>query len=188
MLRRVLFGLLKGAIVGGLLATALVYGLGMPVIAPWLAYLAAVVTGAVTGLVAGKPIWTKDLTGQLDTLIKAQQVITRRLMTRRALMEYSLEWQRMAAEIRAWRGTLQNRLAALQKGRDEVSALIGQWTATIRLARSDSTNRDVLSLAEETLRRARDSEQRIRGRTDELLGAEVRLSEAQLKTEQHLDS
>jgi potassium efflux system protein len=129
---------------------------------------------------------TKGLTGQLDTLIRAQQVITRRLMTRRALTEYSLEWQRMASGIRTWRGTLQNRLGALQKGRDEVSALIGQWTATITLARSDSTNRDVLGLAEETLRRARDSEQRIKERTDELLGAEVRLSEAQLKTEQQL--
>lgn len=71
MLRRVLFGLLKGAIVGGLLATAVVYGLGMPVIAPWLAYLAAVVTGAVTGLVAGKPIWTKDLTGRIEAGLKA---------------------------------------------------------------------------------------------------------------------
>lgn len=58
MLRRILFGLLKGALVGGVLGALLVFGLGMPVMQPWLAYLAAVVTGALTGLVAGKPIWT----------------------------------------------------------------------------------------------------------------------------------
>ena len=60
MLKRVLFGLLKGTVIGGLLGAALVFGLGMPVFAAWLAYVAAAVTGALTGLVAGKGIWEKD--------------------------------------------------------------------------------------------------------------------------------
>lgn len=57
MLRRLLLGLLKGALVGGVLGALLVFGLGVPVMQAWLAYLAAVVVGALTGLVAGKPIW-----------------------------------------------------------------------------------------------------------------------------------
>ena len=59
-LKRALIGLLKGVLVGGALAAGLVYGLGIPVFAAWLAYVAAIVTGAATGLVAGKPIWQKD--------------------------------------------------------------------------------------------------------------------------------
>lgn len=59
MLKRVLFGLLKGAVVGGALGALIVFGLGMPVVAAWLAYLGAVLTGALTGLVAGRPIWAK---------------------------------------------------------------------------------------------------------------------------------
>jgi hypothetical protein len=60
MLKRALIGLLKGVLVGGALGAGLVYGLGVPVFAAWLAYVAAIVTGAATGLVAGKPIWQKD--------------------------------------------------------------------------------------------------------------------------------
>ncbi|MBK7581301.1 MAG: hypothetical protein IPI67_13935 [Myxococcales bacterium] len=60
MLKRVLFGLLKGSVVGGLLGAAVVFGLGMPVFAAWLAYVAAALTGALTGLVAGRAIWEKD--------------------------------------------------------------------------------------------------------------------------------
>lgn len=60
MLKRALFGLLEGTVIGGLLGAALVFGLGMPVFAAWLAYVAAAVTGALTGLVAGKGIWEKD--------------------------------------------------------------------------------------------------------------------------------
>jgi hypothetical protein len=52
-------GLLKGALVGGLLGAVCIYGLGMPVVAAWLAYLGAVLAGALTGLVAGRPIWAK---------------------------------------------------------------------------------------------------------------------------------
>jgi len=59
MVKRALVGLLKGAIIGAILGLVIVYGLGMPVFAAWLAYLAAVVTGALTGLVAGRAIWEK---------------------------------------------------------------------------------------------------------------------------------
>ncbi|HEY3818420.1 MAG TPA: hypothetical protein VGL81_14700 [Polyangiaceae bacterium] len=62
MLRRLLIGLVLGAIVGGLAAAALVAGLHIAMFAPdtggaVLAYLTAAVTGVLTGLVAGKPIW-----------------------------------------------------------------------------------------------------------------------------------
>ncbi len=57
LLKRALVGLFEGAVVGGLLGAALVFGLGMPVFAAWLAYVAAAVTGSLTGLVAGKRIW-----------------------------------------------------------------------------------------------------------------------------------
>jgi hypothetical protein len=60
LLKRVLFGLLKGALVGGLLGAAVVFGLGMPVFAAWLAYVAGALTGSLTGLIAGKGIWEKD--------------------------------------------------------------------------------------------------------------------------------
>jgi hypothetical protein len=60
VLKRALFGILKGALIGGLLGAAVVFGLGMPVFAAWAAYVAAVLTGAVTGLVAGRAIWEKD--------------------------------------------------------------------------------------------------------------------------------
>ncbi|HSR16075.1 MAG TPA: hypothetical protein VLL51_10000, partial [Gemmatimonadales bacterium] len=131
---------------------------------------------------------SEGLAGRLDTIIQMQQRLTRRLVTRRALAEYSLEWDRTSAEIRAQRNTLQNRIGTLQKSRDEVTALAGQWTAAIGLARSDSATATVLNLAEETLGAARDLEQRIRARTDELLAAEVHLSEAQLVVQRQVEA
>lgn len=59
MLGRLLFGLIKGLLVGGLLGFGLVQ-LGFAVLTPWLAYPAAVLTGVLVGLIAGKPIWAKD--------------------------------------------------------------------------------------------------------------------------------
>jgi hypothetical protein len=60
MLRRVFSGLVLGAVLGGLVAAAIVSGLG-PTFAGTagilLAYGSALAVGAVTGLVAGKPIW-----------------------------------------------------------------------------------------------------------------------------------
>ena len=59
MLGRLLIGIVKGVVIGGLLGFALVkLGLGMP--GAVIAYLAAAITGVVIGLVAGKPIWAKD--------------------------------------------------------------------------------------------------------------------------------
>lgn len=61
MLRRLIFGLVLGLIVGAALAAGLVrlgeasFAAGSGVL---LAYLAAAVTGGLTGLIAGKPIWT----------------------------------------------------------------------------------------------------------------------------------
>jgi hypothetical protein len=62
MLRRLLVGLVLGAIVGGLLAAGFVAGLKVTSFdastgGAGLAYLAAAVAGVATGLVAGKPIW-----------------------------------------------------------------------------------------------------------------------------------
>ena len=57
MFNRLLVGLVKGTVLGGLVAALLVAGLGITSFAGLLGYLAAVGTGAFIGLVAGKPIW-----------------------------------------------------------------------------------------------------------------------------------
>ncbi len=59
MLGRLLIGLVKGLIVGGLVGFGLVK-LGMALPVALVAYLAAAATGVLIGLVAGKPIWAKD--------------------------------------------------------------------------------------------------------------------------------
>nr|QVV57672.1 hypothetical protein [Myxococcales bacterium] len=59
MLGRLIVGILKGLIVGGLIGFGLVK-LGMAVPISVVAYIAAAVTGVVVGLIAGKPIWAKD--------------------------------------------------------------------------------------------------------------------------------
>lgn len=59
MLGRLLIGIVKGLVVGGLLGFGLVK-LGMALPSAVIAYLAAAVTGVVIGLIAGKPIWAKD--------------------------------------------------------------------------------------------------------------------------------
>lgn len=59
MLGRLLIGIVKGLVVGGLLGFALVK-LGMPMPGALVAYPAAAVTGIVIGLIAGKPIWAPD--------------------------------------------------------------------------------------------------------------------------------
>jgi hypothetical protein len=59
MLGRLLIGIVKGLIVGGLVGFGLVQ-LGMATPGAVLAYLAAALTGVLVGLVAGKPIWAKD--------------------------------------------------------------------------------------------------------------------------------
>jgi hypothetical protein len=59
MLGRLIVGILKGIILGGLLGFGLVK-LGYAVPPAWLAYIAASVAGVLIGLIAGKPIWAKD--------------------------------------------------------------------------------------------------------------------------------
>ena len=59
MLGRLITGILKGLVLGGLVGFGLVK-LGMAVPAAWLAYVAAAITGVLIGLIAGKPIWAPD--------------------------------------------------------------------------------------------------------------------------------
>lgn len=59
MLGRLLIGLVKGLVIGGLLGFGLAkLGLGAPI--ALVAYPAAALAGILVGLVAGKPIWAKD--------------------------------------------------------------------------------------------------------------------------------
>jgi hypothetical protein len=69
MLRRLLFGLVKGALIGGAVAAALIKGLGVAVFGGVLAYAAAALVGALTGLFAGKPFWAKD--ARIEVILKA---------------------------------------------------------------------------------------------------------------------
>lgn len=73
MIKRLLYGLVFGLVVGGLLAAALVKGLGMVAFVgsggAALAYVFAAVTGILVGLVAGKPIWASG--GQIEAGLKA---------------------------------------------------------------------------------------------------------------------
>ncbi len=59
MIARLLFGLLKGLLVGGLLGFALAKA-GFAAPGAVIAYLGAAASGVLVGLVAGKPIWAKD--------------------------------------------------------------------------------------------------------------------------------
>jgi chromate transport protein ChrA len=59
MLGRLLIGIVKGVILGGLLGFG-VAKLGFPAPPALIAYLAAAVAGVLVGLIAGKPIWAKD--------------------------------------------------------------------------------------------------------------------------------
>jgi hypothetical protein len=59
MLSRAALGLLKGCLLGILLSSALVFGLGVVVWPGWLSYLAMALTGIVAGLTLGKPIWAR---------------------------------------------------------------------------------------------------------------------------------
>jgi hypothetical protein len=72
MLRRLIFGLVLGLIVGGVLAAGLVK-IGVLTFmgggGEALAYLMAAVTGGLTGAVAGKPIWASD--AKIEGTLKA---------------------------------------------------------------------------------------------------------------------
>jgi hypothetical protein len=59
MLGRLLVGIVKGIVLGGLLGFGLLK-LGQAVPIAVVAYVAAAVAGILIGLIAGKPIWAKD--------------------------------------------------------------------------------------------------------------------------------
>lgn len=73
MIKRLVVGLLFGLLVGGLLAAAVIKGIGMLAFTGGtgtaLAYVFAAVTGVLVGLVAGKPIWASG--GQIEAGLKA---------------------------------------------------------------------------------------------------------------------
>lgn len=71
MVKRLVVGLLLGAVIGAIGAAVLVQGLGVTTFEGkgLFAYLAAAVIGIVTGLVAGKPIWSAD--GKIEAGVKA---------------------------------------------------------------------------------------------------------------------
>jgi len=61
MLKRLVTGLGKGLLLGGLLAFVAVRGLGMTVFASAAtAYLGAALAGVLAGLIAGRPIWARE--------------------------------------------------------------------------------------------------------------------------------
>jgi hypothetical protein len=57
MIRRLLVGLVLGALVGAVVAAAFIKGLGILAFGTVLALAAGAATGALVGLVTGKPIW-----------------------------------------------------------------------------------------------------------------------------------
>jgi len=69
MLRRLLLGLIKGSLVGGLLAYALVAGLSVQVLSGGFAYAAVVLVGVLSALVAGRPIWAAG--ARIEVLLKS---------------------------------------------------------------------------------------------------------------------
>jgi len=69
MLRRLLVGVLKGTLIGGLVASLWVYGLGIPLVVGVLGYVAAILTGVFAALVAGKPIWARG--AWIEVLLKS---------------------------------------------------------------------------------------------------------------------
>ncbi|MFO0660978.1 MAG: hypothetical protein U0165_14275 [Polyangiaceae bacterium] len=58
MLKRLLIGVIKGLLLGGLAYAGPAFGLHWAFSGAFLAYVLAVVLGAMTGLIAGKPIWS----------------------------------------------------------------------------------------------------------------------------------
>jgi len=73
MLKRLVYGLIFGLFVGGVIAAAVIKGLGEVAFTGTggavLAYVFAAVTGVLVGLVAGKPIWASG--GQIEAALKA---------------------------------------------------------------------------------------------------------------------
>lgn len=69
MLRRLLLGVLKGILIGGLVGSLWVFGLGLPLMTGFLSYLAAIFTGVCAALLAGKPVWARG--AWIEVLLKS---------------------------------------------------------------------------------------------------------------------
>lgn len=69
ILRRLLVGLLKGLVLGGLVGAGVHLGLGWTRTQDVIAYLLAMGTGATVGLLAGKPPWARE--AWLESLLRA---------------------------------------------------------------------------------------------------------------------
>ena len=132
---------------------------------------------AITGILVAVP----GLADSLPAMIQTQQKLVSRLTTRRALIDYELEWENRSEKVQEWRRTLRARITRLQESRDELGRTEDRWKATIEAARHDSTPAEVLDLARATLRNIRTLGQQVKERLDALLASEVALSDVQLK-------
>lgn len=70
MVGRVLLGVLKGLLIGGLVSGGVLWGLGVTTFGgPLIATLLAVITGILVGFLAGKPIWASG--ARIEAYLKA---------------------------------------------------------------------------------------------------------------------
>ncbi len=76
---RLLVGLIKGILLGGLIGYALAAA-GLTVLPAWAAYGGAVVVGLLVALVAGKPIWAEDARIEVGAKAVAGAVVAPGLM------------------------------------------------------------------------------------------------------------
>lgn len=68
MLRRALIGVIKGVVLGALLAIVLIKGLSLVTFGGLLGYVVIAAAGAVAGLVTGKPAWAPE--AKVEALLK----------------------------------------------------------------------------------------------------------------------
>lgn len=69
MLKRLVIGLIKGALIGGALGAAFHFGLGWVRATGLLAFLIAMGTGATAGILAGSPPWKQQ--GWIESVLKS---------------------------------------------------------------------------------------------------------------------
>jgi potassium efflux system protein len=140
----------------------------------------------IEGLLARDPVVVR-LAAQVDTiaesmpaLLTSQGRVTSRSTTRRALLDYTLEWERRAEQVGQWRQTLRTRIENLQKGRTELGQLAGWWTRAIDQLQSEAAAAELLSIARSSLKDVTALDQRLKQRLNQLLATEVQLSDLQL--------
>ena len=140
----------------------------------------------IEGLLARDPAVVRvgaeanTLAGSIPGLLKAQEGVTSRRMPRRALLDYTLEWDRRATSVAEWRKTLRTRIDNLQKGRTKVTQLTEWWRTAVEQLRTDATALEVLTLARSTLRDVQELDRKLKDRLNDLLATEVQLSDLQL--------